>query len=84
MTSLDKLRWQCRRGTLELDLMLQSYLETEYLQADDEEKTRFAELLKWEDGELLEVLLGGKKPNTAGFDSLIDKIRRAAAADDYS
>ena len=79
MNSLDRLRWQCRRGCLELDLILQGYLEAEYTGAHDEEKKRFLELLQWEDGELLEVLLGGKKPNTMGFDDLIGKIRRIRA-----
>ena len=28
MNQLARLRWQCRRGTKELDLLLQRYLET--------------------------------------------------------
>lgn len=79
MTGLDKLRWQCRRGTLELDLLLQRYLNQEYLQADEEEKRQFVELIDWEDGELLQVFLGGNKPEKSGYDSLISKIRRIAA-----
>jgi antitoxin CptB len=79
MNSLDRLRWQCRRGCLELDLILRGYLEKEYTRAQDEEKKRFLELLKWEDGELLEVLLGGKQPNAMGFDDLIGKLRQIRA-----
>jgi antitoxin CptB len=75
MNSLDRLRWQCRRGCLELDLILQGYLETEYSRAENEEKKQFLELLKWEDDELLDVLLGGRKPNAMGLDDLIGKIR---------
>jgi succinate dehydrogenase flavin-adding protein (antitoxin of CptAB toxin-antitoxin module) len=29
MHQLARLRWQCRRGTKELDLLLQRYLETQ-------------------------------------------------------
>jgi antitoxin CptB len=58
MNQLAKLRWQCRRGTKELDLLLQRYLETGYLVADDEEKALFVDLLKLEDDELLGVLMG--------------------------
>ncbi len=58
MDQLPKLRWQCRRGTKELDLLLQRYLETGYLSADAEEKALFLELLTLEDDDLLAVLMG--------------------------
>jgi antitoxin CptB len=54
VTELAKLRWQCRRGSKELDLLLIHYLETCYPLANEEEKTHFIEMLKLEDGELLE------------------------------
>ena len=53
MDELAKLRWQCRRGTRELDLLLNNYLETRYPVADEEEKARFVEMLKLDDSELL-------------------------------
>jgi antitoxin CptB len=55
MCDLNKLKWQCRRGVLELDLLLENYLETDYAHASDEERSRFAELLKLDDTELLKV-----------------------------
>ncbi|MDP2903067.1 MAG: succinate dehydrogenase assembly factor 2 [Methylovulum sp.] len=56
MNEFARLQWQCRRGMLELDLLLMDYLESRYLVADQAEKTQFVELLKLEDGELLAVL----------------------------
>ena len=79
MSGLERLRWRCRRGARELDLLLEGYLNTAYAEADDAEKARFAELLNWEDDALLETLLGGKKPETPGFDTLIEKIRGNSA-----
>jgi len=79
MQSLDRLRWQCRRGTLELDLILEAYLDRHYEQADDDEKKRFIALLEWEDDELLAVLLGGKPPDAAGFGALIARLKRIRA-----
>ncbi len=52
-----QLYWQCRRGSLELDLLLKQYLETRYLQATEQERQRFAELLKLDDEDLLPALL---------------------------
>jgi antitoxin CptB len=54
MDGLTKIRWQCRRGSRELDLLLNNYLDTRYPVADEEEKARFVELLKLDDSELLE------------------------------
>ena len=59
MNELAKVKWQCRRGMKELDLLLENYLATDYPTADTAEKTRFAELLRLEDDELLLVLLNG-------------------------
>ncbi|MDO9105299.1 MAG: succinate dehydrogenase assembly factor 2 [Methylovulum sp.] len=57
MDGLARLQWQCRRGMLELDLLLEGYLETRYPVAGEAEKAGFAELLKLEDGELLALML---------------------------
>lgn len=61
MDELARLKWQCRRGSLELDLLLKRYLETVYFVADDEEKACFVELLKLDDGELMAVLINHQK-----------------------
>ena len=72
MNQLARLKWQCRRGSLELDLLLKKYLETVYPGADCEEKARFVELLKLEDGELMAVLMSqlkvGKTLSQADFE----------------
>jgi len=57
MCGLSKLKWQCRRGILELDLLLEKYIETEYVNANDEERRWFAELLKLDDTELFKALV---------------------------
>lgn len=57
---LAKLKWQCRRGSLELDLLLQHYLDTAYLQADPAEKARFVALLQLEDEALLAIFTNNR------------------------
>ncbi|MFA6051956.1 MAG: succinate dehydrogenase assembly factor 2 [Methylobacter sp.] len=76
MDELARLKWQCRRGTKELDLMLKHYLEAEYLLADEEEKALFVELLKLEDDELMGVLMG--ELEMAGMEVLVGKVRAFA------
>ena len=75
MNELAKLRWQCRRGTLELDLLLTRYLENGYVQATAEEKALFVELLTFEDDVLLEILMGGVVSPPSRMTSVINSIR---------
>ncbi|WP_374088910.1 succinate dehydrogenase assembly factor 2 [Methylomicrobium lacus] len=78
MRSFEKLKWRCRRGVVELDILLLHFLENGYLQASGDEQAQFVDLLTWEDDELLSVLVGGKAPDAQGFDILIAKIRNLA------
>ncbi|MGD8483362.1 MAG: succinate dehydrogenase assembly factor 2 [Thioalkalispiraceae bacterium] len=77
--SLSRLRWQCRRGMLELDLLLQSFVETDYSSLSFEEQATFRELLRMPDQELLELLMGLKTPGNKEVADVAAKIRQAAA-----
>jgi antitoxin CptB len=78
MNQLAKLQWQCRRGAKELDLLMQRYLETDYLLAADEEKALFVKLLELEDDELLAFLMGGLEAGAGEMKVLVEKIRAVA------
>lgn len=75
MSELARLRWQCRRGTRELDILLGNYLEHHYLNADREEQRYFVDLLALEDTKLIAYLLGDKSPDSKEMASLVNKIR---------
>ena len=64
-----QLYWQCRRGNLELDLLLKNYLENHYSHASKIEREQFAELLKLDDEALLPAFLQFQK-NTLGMSKL--------------
>ncbi|MEE9397518.1 MAG: succinate dehydrogenase assembly factor 2 [Methylococcales bacterium] len=80
MSELARLKWQCRRGTLELDLFLSRYLETGYASANEEERAEFVQLLELEDTELLPFLMGERVPSSKKQASLVSKIRSSVAA----
>jgi len=61
MSKLSRLTWQCRRGSLELDLLLKNYLETSYLSSSESEKSRFEELLNLDDNDLLAIMQTANK-----------------------
>lgn len=69
-----RLRWQCRRGTKELDFLLNRYLDSGYLAADQGERDLFVELLGMEDDRLIGVLMGNRKPETKELTGLVSKI----------
>jgi antitoxin CptB len=78
MDELARLKWQCRRGTKELDFLLDRYLDTGYSVADRAEKEIFMALLELEDDELAGVLLGEKEAGEMRF--LVEKIRYSCAS----
>ena len=56
---LNRLRWHCRRGMLELDLLLTRFLETRFATLDTAQLREFERLLELEDQELWERLRDG-------------------------
>jgi len=57
-----KLRWMCRRGLLELDLVLTKILDDKYQSFDIQQKKLFIELLSEADTDLLPWLLNQNPP----------------------
>jgi antitoxin CptB len=76
---MDRLRWRCRRGMLELDLLLQGFLDRGYTQLDDAQKGSFTRLLELPDQTLSEYLLGTMEIEEREFVDVIERIRHAAA-----
>ena len=62
MRELDRIRWRCRRGLLELDLVLIGFLERRFDRLDAAERQAFTELLDQPDNDLLDLVLGRCEP----------------------
>lgn len=75
-----QLRWQCRRGMRELDILLTNYFESDYLQASEEQKQAFRELLALSDPDLIGYLLGGQSPPEAALANVVKQIRNRPQA----
>lgn len=73
-----RLAWRCRRGMLELDLLLAGFLENGYTALSDADRLGFDELLNCEDAVLLEYLLGRLRPADPRLARVVAAIRRAA------
>lgn len=75
-----RLYWRCRRGMLELDLLLQGFLDGGYADLDAAGRRAFERLLETPDSDLQDLLLGGKPPDDTEVAHVIEAIRRTAAA----
>jgi len=70
-----RLRWHCRRGMHELDLLLQRWMECSFQGASAGERRDFARLLELPDPELARLLLHGGGSSDPGFQALITALR---------
>ncbi len=73
--SAARLRWQCRRGMLELDLFLREFLEKGYDRLTDDEKLTFDRMLAIGDQRLLEHLMGREQPQDKDIADVVNKVR---------
>jgi antitoxin CptB len=67
--SQNRLKWKCRRGLLELDLVLQRYLETHPLDGE------LGALLDMHDNDLWEIVSGRRDDYDARFGGIVARLR---------
>jgi len=67
------LTWACRRGMLELDVLLGNFLNEVYNDLPSASQNEFVELLRCEDQDLFLWLTGKDKP-IAKFEPIVAKI----------
>lgn len=73
-----KLRWACRRGMLELDVLLGNFLEEAYLSLEEKDRETFIRLLQFPDQDLFEFLTGKEVPSQNDIRKMIERIREHA------
>ncbi len=74
-TELDRLRWRCRRGMLENDLILTRFLDVRGAGITNEEVVALDRLLSLSDNELWDLIAGRQEPADAAVKPLLDALR---------
>ena len=74
-----KLRWRCRRGMKELDILLTRYVDERYGAAPAAEQAAFQRLLETQDPVLYAYCLGSEPP-PEHLAVLIERITAASSA----
>ena len=75
--TLNRLRWRCRRGMKELDVLLERWLARDAAGASPETLAVFEGLLALQDPDLARYLLKGEVHPDAATQNLILRLREA-------
>lgn len=70
-----KVRWQCRRSLLELDLVLARFLEREFDHLDDEGLADFEDLLRCDDYDLWAMVNGSRPCGVDRWQGIMTRLR---------
>ena len=69
------IRWQCRRGMLELDLILNNFVDNGLHELSRDERAPFEHVLSYPDQTLYDLLLGNTVSADRKVAGLIQRIR---------
>ena len=72
--TVKRLRWRCRRGMRELDLILESYLEQHTHDMSDSELRVFERFLDSSDMDLYEWVTGRSRPADTAFAAIVAQL----------
>ena len=76
---LNRLRWRCRRGMLENDLLLARFLDTRGEEISDEEIAALDRLLNLSDDTLWDLLSGRQEAADTAVAPLLEALRAVRA-----
>lgn len=70
-----KMKWRCRRGMLELDLLLERFMAQGYEDLSEEQMVIFKKILEEPDPDLYSWLMGYAKPENDSFCQFVTWFR---------
>ncbi len=77
MSERDRIIWNCRRGLLELDLILERFVSLHFDGLNAGQTEVFRELLAYEDNDLLDMLMGRAQPLNTRLTAVLEMMRAA-------
>ena len=75
----ERIRWHCRRGMLELDLVLNAFVERHLDGLDAQELEVFQAVLAYPDPTLLAVVMGHAEPEDDRERDIVERLRAVHA-----
>ena len=71
---LGKLRWQCRRGVRELDVLMTRFLDESYSGLTDQERSAFRKLLEVQDPIIMGWIFGHDSCENKDLQGIVLKL----------
>ena len=71
-----RLRWQCRRALLELDLLLERFLERDFDRLSDDQLAVLEDMLRCDDHDLWAMVNGSAPCREQRWQEMIDRLRQ--------
>lgn len=84
VTDLKRLKWHCRRGMLELDLLLEPFLEEEFEKLELADKERFYKLIQEEDQDMFMWFMQKETPKDPDLARIVKIIVDRVQPQNYS
>ena len=75
MAELDRIRWHCRRGMLELDIVLERFIQHRLATLTAEDLKAFKQLLDLSDNELWDLVANRTQPSAGPQSRVIELLR---------
>ncbi len=71
---INRMRWAARRGMLELDLVLEPFVQARYASLDEQDRQRFQQLMSCEDQDLFAWFLSRELPEDEDLRAIVVTI----------
>ena len=71
---LNRMRWAARRGMLELDLVLEPFVQSRYETLNEADRSRFQNLMLCEDQDLFAWFLGREQPDNEELVAIVNTV----------
>ena len=71
-----RVQYRCRRGLLELDVLFERFLQSQYATLTEEEQQQFEALLDYPDTIILDWFVGNVPLDETPFPSVVAKLQK--------
>ncbi|MDE2389280.1 MAG: succinate dehydrogenase assembly factor 2 [Betaproteobacteria bacterium] len=77
MKEFERARWRCRRGLLELDIVLQRFMDQHYAQLDQQGLEQFERLLSLPDNDLWDLIAAKQINHDRSLQTVLELLQKS-------
>ena len=77
MKEFERARWRCRRGLLELDIVLQRFMDRYYMQLDESGLEQFERLLALPDNDLWDLITARQANTDSSLQAVLELLQKS-------